>query len=144
GSAHFLRIRQQGRRAQYIVGANPAITPVIAHGAAGTYSLTSPTLVSVSVVSFVPSTASAILVAATRNYQNGAAATVQVAPNTSYGGANNGLSGSAGMISPILIQAGAVGGQFSCAWLALEATSVAWMSSAAGGAIACMGWEDNI
>ena len=42
GSANIMRTIQAGRRAQYVVGTNPALMPLIASGIAGTGSATSP------------------------------------------------------------------------------------------------------
>jgi hypothetical protein len=145
GTAHFYRIRQQGRRAQYVVGTNPASTRIIASGSAGTFSTTNPVYASASIANFVPSTASCIYLAITSNYQGGGTTNVSVAPNTSYGGSGNGLAGSAGMIAPWAMQFTTAGGSNVSTWMELEnATTIAWNSSGSGGALGCLGWEDNI
>lgn len=113
---------------------------ILGSGSANTYSTTSPTLGNASLTNFIPSTASRIHVLATTNYQNGAAANVLVAPATTWGGTNNGPLGSNGVIYPIWLTGNNVS---VSAWLVLESTNIAWASGAAGGAIACLGWEDN-
>lgn len=144
-SAHFLRTRQAGRTGQYVIGTNPTVVPNIANGVAGTYSATAPTLTAVSVTGVVPSTASRILVIAVTNWKNGSVANLLVAPNTGYGGSNNGPTGSAGQTYPIWIPGAAAPVSLGVsAWIELEATTIAWASSSNGGAIACLGWEDNI
>lgn len=142
GSAHFMRTLQYGRIAQYIVGTNPSVARTINNGPAGTYSVTSPTLTTVSITSFVPTTASRIHVAVENLFQNSAISSVLVAPNTAWGGTFRGPRGSAGQVYPLWIDNGSGVGYSD--WLTLEATTIAWASSAAGGAIVCLGWEDNL
>lgn len=142
GSATLYGTWQFARAAQYVVGlAQTTIIPNIANGAAGTVSSTSPTLAAVSVSNFVPTTASRISVLMASQYLGNATAGILVAPNTSWGGTNNGPSGSAGMLWPIYN--GNIQASFM-AILTLEATTIAWASTGAGGAISCLGWEDNI
>ncbi len=142
GSAHFLRTIQYGRTAQYIVGTNPSVVRAIDTGTAGTGSITSPTLIAVSVTTFVPTTASRIHVAIANLWENLGGAIVLVAPNAAWGGANRGPRGSAGQVYPLYLDNSV--GTSSPAWLTLEATTIAWCSSGAGGALVCLGWEDNI
>lgn len=142
-SNRFLRILQKGRTAQYVVSsAITTLPPVIDNGVVGTFSVTSPTLSAVSVTSFVPTTASRICIIAYNVWKGSAAGGVIVAPNTSYGGANNGPQGSNGVLHPYsTISTMSVSNAF---WMVLEATTIAWCSAAAGGAIACLGWEDQL
>lgn len=140
GSALFHHFQQKGRRASYIVsGSGPTqFPPVVASGTAGTYSLTAPTYATASVSGVVPPTASMIYLTALSTYKAGVTANIQVAPNTSYKGADN----SSGIIPPYdnrtVIHAPAF------LVMMLESTDIAWASSAAGGAILCNGWEDNL
>ena len=141
GSAVFMRVLQKGRRATYIVGTNPAVSRNIVNGTQGTYSTTSPTLVTADVSGFVPSTASAIHLSAHTLWKNGTLANLLVAPNTSYGGTNNGPRGSAGQVYPINSDSISVS---ISDWMQLEGTTIAVAINGAGGAVNCNGWEDNL
>lgn len=144
GASVFTRTIQKGRRAQYVVSAAvTTIVPVISSGIVGTASATSPTYATASVAGFVPPTASEIFVLATMTYQAGGAGIMEWAPTTLYGGTNNGASGSVGMIKPIYFNntGGTQNGNFN---MLLEATTVAGATAAAGDAIACHGWIDNL
>lgn len=143
-STNLLGSLQYGRRAQYVVGgASLAVVPNIAFGTAGTYSGTSPTLSSVSVANFVPSTANQINIVGTGNYKGGSSGNFLVAPSTAYGGTNMGPSGNQGNAFS-MAQITGQATQTLNAWITLESTSIAWCSDAAGNAISCIGWEDNL
>lgn len=146
-ASNFLRIRQSGRIAQYVVGTNPANSVILVSGGVGTYSLTSPTLGSVSVSSVVPSTAVRIHLSANSFYKSGSNLTnILVAPNTAYGGANNGPAGSNGNCYPYFVDGSTGSGDVldSVAfWMGLESTNIA-VAQSNGAGIACLGWEDNI
>ena len=143
----FVNWIQKGRRAQYMVGTfggNALASAVnIVNGVTGTYSTTNPTLASVSIANFVPPSASVILLAVAHAYKNGTVSNVLVAPNTQWGGTNNGPNGSAGNVYPIALYGVTNPVGFS-AWLELESTNIAVAIDAAGGAVSCLGWEDNI
>jgi hypothetical protein len=143
GSTNLLRTFQTGAITQYqlVASSNTTIPPVIANGTAGTISTTSPTLVTASITSFVPPTATDISINVASNYQNGTAANVYLAPSTTWGGTNNGPAGSNGVTWPYT---GTTNNFNTNVWLKLEATTVAWASSAAGGAIAAMAWRDKV
>lgn len=141
GSKHLLRTLQLGRRAQYIVGTNPAVVPNIANGVAGTFSTTSPVLAAVSVANVVPSTAAAIHVAITGNYTGASGAGALAAPNTGWGGTNNGPAGSAGNVWALVAN---VNNVIAAAWIVLEATTIAWTGNGTASAVSCLGWEDNL
>lgn len=143
GSSNLLRTLQKGNRAQYVVTAstNTPIPPVIANGVTGTSSNTSPIYAATSILGFVPATAGKIIVALTGAWKNGSAAGVSVASNTSYGGTNNGINGSNGMLPPLTISSG-VASMSIMGELELESSNIAITISAAGGAVACMGWSD--
>ena len=146
GSQNLLRTYQRGRAAQYQITAstNTALIPIIGNGAAGSFSNNSPTLASVTVAGngqVVPLTAGAIKVVVYNNWKNGTGASVLVAPNTGWGGTNNGPVGSVGQVFPLYLNSassstGIVGE------IVLESTAIAWCSSASGGAIGCQGWTD--
>ncbi len=143
GSATLYGTWQFGRRAQYKVGlAQTSVIPVIANASTGTFSTTSPTLAAASVSSFVPSTASIISVIGSNQWTGATVSNVLVAPSTSYGGTNNGPIGSNGQFYPIYLNASAADSQ--TASIVLEGTSLGWCASNDGGAIGCLGWEDNI
>ncbi len=142
-SATLFGTWQFGRQAQYVVGlAQTTVPRNIDNGTKGTYNTTSPTLTGVSVATFVPATASAIRITAVNAYAGAGTANVLVAPSTSYGGVNNGPTGNNGMVYPIWMTSGVSHGQ--SAQFLLESTSIAWASDANGGAINCLGWEDNL
>lgn len=146
GSTNLLRISQKGNRAQYVLATNPTSTVIAAHGTAGTFSTTAPTLVAVSLVSFIPPTAREIFLLANTSYAANAVASVEVAPNTSWGGANNGPAGSNGNIYPVWMT-GATLGQSVLVSLLVETSTtagVAWATQAAGGAIGILGWIDQL
>jgi hypothetical protein len=115
---------------------------LIANGITGTYSTTSPVLATQSITAFVPPTASRIGLIGMSNWKGGAQSSVLVAPNTSYGGTNNGPTGSAGQVYPLFIN-----GSFTLdsrqVSMVLEGTSVATASNAAGFALTCFGWKDG-
>ncbi len=147
-SANFLRTRQLGSDVQYIVGTNPAVVPNIANGTAGTYSLTSPTLVAVSVTGVVPPTASMLYGVASTNYKASSGfANIEVAPNTGWGGSNNGPAGSAGNVYPMAIDSPSTA-QSAYFTLVLEGTTIAWASNSAigsgKGAVSALGWRDQV
>lgn len=131
---------QFGRRSQYIVGLTQTSTlPLVDSQAVGTYSDTTPTWHTASVSAFVPTTAGAIHVVLTDNYTGGALANCIAAPNSSY----TGIQGSAP--PPLMLQgaSSSVAGSIEGWWL-LESSNVYFASNYNGGALLCMGWEDNI
>lgn len=145
-AARFVRTIQLDNQAQYTIAASGSPTlfpPIIASGAAGTYSTTNPVLASVSVASVVPPTAQSIQFAYFSQYQGSANSTLLVAPNTGWGGTARGPAGAQGVVWPVSA-AGAEINMGNPASLMLETTSIAWASSAAGGALACLGWTDNL
>lgn len=142
-SSHFLRVIQKGRIAQYVVGTNPATTLILSSGLVGTYSQTSPIPTSVFLTGFVPTTASRALFMTAQDWKGiGSLANILLAPNTAWGGTNNGPTGSNGNIWPL--HADTINKASISIWLTLEALSVAWTSSAAGGALGILAWEDNL
>jgi hypothetical protein len=144
GGTNLMGTYQFGRRVQYVVGLSSTTMArlVIDTAVSGTYSTTAPTLLSVSVADFVPPTASQITIMVSGNYNNAATSSVLVAPSTDWGGSDNGPLGSNGVVWPVWLNAGGGGNQ--TVNLLLESTSIGWAASANGGAIACLGWEENI
>jgi hypothetical protein len=145
GSSNLKRINQRGPRAQYIIGSNPAQTVTVANATAGTYSTTSPTLVAVSFASVIPPTAREIHVMGNGSYLGGAASGIEVAPNTGWGGANNGPIGSNGNTYPIWIQSGSLTSASASFLVEVSTTAgTAWASAGIGGALAILGWTDQL
>jgi hypothetical protein len=139
GAAKLHRILQKGNNAQYVVGATTTTAmPVIASGAAGTFSSTAPVWASASVATIVPPTAAAIRITACRAYNNAAASDVQVAPNNTYTGPN---TTNPPWFSSVAATAFPPASSFE---MGLESTNVFWTASAAGGAIVCGGFTDNL
>ena len=146
GSGNLYRILQKGRRGQYVIGTNPANSAAvtIAHGTAGTYSTTSPTLAAVSVAGLVPPIAATSYLGNNTNYAAGALGAVVVAPTTAWGGSNNGPNGSNGNTYPIAVApSGSVSYSYAVE-IMLETTSVAWTSNGPGSAISVTGWTLNL
>lgn len=131
-AADLMRTLQYGRRAQYVVtgSTNTANLPIMASGAAGSPS--TPTWSSVSVTTFVPTTASVIWASMSAGISSG---TAIIAPNANYGVTSSSTNPPVGMIT-------ATGGATVSVSLVLETTSIQWASTA--GFVACQGWEDNI
>jgi hypothetical protein len=140
GSGNLMRTLQSGIHAQYVIttSTTTAVVPNIVNGTQATYSTTSPTLASVSVSGFVPPIATEINLLVTNAWKGNTATGVLVAPNVSYGGTNNGPLGSAGQSWPY--SAFATVGIVASFNMVLEGTTIAWASTAAGGAISCLGW----
>ena len=144
-SGNLYRVRQIGNHSQYVVGTNPAVLPNLANGTAGSGTLASPNLAAVSLTGKVPATASAVIVASTNTYAGNTITNVLVAPNSSWGGSNNGPTGSNGNVWPLYVSANVSGsGLIVGCGLLLESTSIYWFSGGAGGAISCLGWDDAI
>ncbi len=144
GSATLYGTWQFGRRAQFVVGLAQTTSPVqIASGVFGTYSDTVPAWQSFTVnggnvqASYVPSTASVIYILATNTINSGTPSNVIVAPNSTYAGRS-----ANGDPPPIFLNSGA--GALVTTSLLLESTAIFAASSASGGWVACMGWDDNI
>lgn len=141
GSSNLYYILQKGRRAQYVIGTDPANVRVVANGTAGSYSTTSPTLVTASISNYVPPIASEVNVLASENWEGAGTSAILVAPNTGWGGTNNGPLGSNGNIFPIYNP----GTNLQTAVeMLLEASTLAWASTTAGGAFTILSWTLNL
>jgi hypothetical protein len=97
-------------------------------------------LAAVSITTVVPPTASIINMMITNAWKGGTDSNVLIAPNNSYGGANNGPAGSNGLMWPFAEDIGSPTSWF--APMGLESSNIYWASSAAGAAIGCLGWVD--
>ena len=130
---------QFGKKVQYVsaTGTNVPILPIMASGVAGTYTLTAITWAAVATANYIPPTAGMIKLNISRTRNTGSAfAAVAVAPNTSYQGnqsTNPGFFDQANVNS---------WGNTEISMIT-ESANIQWASSAAGGAIACIGWEDE-
>jgi hypothetical protein len=140
-SVNLMGTHQYGRRVQYVIGLaqTTGARLVIDSGSKGTYSTTGPVLATAAITDFIPTTASQIHVAGSTNYQGGTTSAILVAPSADWGGTQNGPAGSNGVVYPIWTTAGN-----QSAWLTREGDNIAWAASASGGAVACIGFEDNI
>lgn len=132
-----LGFMQKGSATQYKVaaGSNVANLPIMASGLAG--NTITPTWAAISVSDFVPPTASAIFISMALSA--GGTAQIMAAPNNAYG-AYFSLTNP----PPVAFsQSGAYATIIEQAKFVLESTNIYWACSASG-AIACLGWEDNL
>lgn len=132
GSSHVIGFTQLGRNLQYKVGSNLSAAIQLASGSAG--SVGTPTYSSLSLTSYVPSTASRVRGALV--VQSGPM-TCMIAPNSSYGPYSSTTNP-----PPVLLSASS--GQSLPFDFLLEATSLQWASSGAGCAAYLTGYEDNL
>ena len=130
GSSVLVSSIQYGRTAQYINNGS-VLLPTMASGSAG--SISTPTYVSFSVASYVPTTASRIAFIA---FGSGATETA-VAPNGSYGSVSS-------TTNQPPFQSQTANSIQVPAWLTLESTNLYWASNSASNIVQCLGWEDNI
>jgi len=136
----FYPTEQYGRRAQYLVDSSSPSMRVMANGVAGTYSTTLPTWANIVVTNvYIPSTARVIDIVAFNNYESGTLSNVIVAPHQLYGG----VASTTGNI-PMLYLSSAAAMISKMSMMLQYTTSMSWVSSAAGGVIYCVGWEDNL
>ena len=138
GSSNLYRTQQCGRRTQYIVtgGTNTAAMRRVASGTVGNY--TTPTWVAQNLTGFIPATATRVQ--GTNGAYNTCMATV--APNSAYGAYN-----STSNPPPIVCQIGASSAANAFFDFELESsisTGLYWISSAAGGTLSILGWEDAV
>jgi hypothetical protein len=131
GSATFVGTNQYGNRAQYT-----GLAPYLASGAAG--NTTTPTWASVSLLSYVPPTAEAV-VGFLSVPTSGAIG--MVAPNNNYS-AYNAASNRAPVSASF---SGLAGGAISIPFtFLLESTNIYWAASGASSQLVCLGWIDNL
>ena len=129
GSANLMGTWQFGRRAQYIVGLAQTTVPVnMTSGVSGTIGVG--TLTSVSISSFVPSTAGVI-----HFYIGGSNSITALAPNNSYGSTPTNLP-------PANMQNSQPWGQQGS--FIIESSNVFYYGNTVNSFVNCMGWEDNI
>jgi hypothetical protein len=144
GSSHFYQVMQRGNRAQFIVGTNPALTLTPISGVFGTFSAQSPVLTSVSLSSFIPPTAKSTKLMG-NSIRSGTLGSLMVAPNTAWGGTQNGPGGSNGNTYPLYLQGVGTSSPDTTTDLLLEASAAfAYTGSSAGACVAIIGWEDNL
>jgi hypothetical protein len=146
GSANFYRTLQIGAVTQYkvVAGSNTLLPPLIQNGTLGTVSVTSPTLATITVKgsgsNVIPPTAGALFILARAT---GGGAGVLVAPNTSWGGANNGPAGANGVIYPVYASSSTITLNQG-AWIDLEATTIAAALDNANDKISILSWRDVV
>lgn len=143
-ATRFNRVTCYGPRCAYKVTPSSAtqMLPVVASGAAGTYSDTSPTLANVSLSAAIPATATQVMVNATGRWKNLSTSQVLLSPSTDWGGTNNGSLGSNGVVWFMSTDIGISVTQ-QVTFILETSQQISWASSAAGGAIAVYGWLDN-
>lgn len=145
-SADLMRIVQLGKHAQYIVGTDPANVIIVANGVAGTYSVTSPILAPVAITgnsNSLPPTASVFYGIAEGDWKaGGGSPSLEVAPNSNWGGTNNGPGGSNGNVYPVwIVSSSGIAYQFS---MVLESGNIYWACSGTYGALGALGWDDQV
>lgn len=136
GSAHFLGVKQKGRRAQYTLGSLLSLLPTISQGVVGTFGTTGTTYASTSVSAYVPATAIEIGLLLSNRYNNNAIANVVVAPNTSYDGPQT--------QKPPFLWPGGTSPATLSGWMVLESTNIAISSDGNGAVVQAIGWVDNV
>ena len=134
GSGNLLRTAQEKNRAHYVVTAatNTAALPTMGNGTAG--SVSTPTWVAISLATFVPPTASNVMVMANGDI-GGTPAAVLAAPNNAYG---NATSTNPPPVSSL------TGSVTSISDLPIESTSIYWASAGTDGYLFCVGWDDYV
>lgn len=147
-SGNLFRTVQLGSGVSYklVASSNTTVPFAVANGAgASTYSITNPVLVAATVrgnTFCAPSIASSVKIVASNQWKGGAIAQVLVAPNTAWGGTNNGPEGSNGVTYPIWFSTAGANTPISAfADIQLEGDTIAYAGSAAGTQIACMGFK---
>lgn len=136
-SSNFQRIRIMARRGQYVVSsATTTNLPIMVSAGAAVGSLTVPTWVAFSISTYVPSTATEIIVAFANGAQNVAA---MLAPNNLYGAA-----ASTSNPPPMAFSIGASTAQVYNGSFIIESTNLYWATSGTSPFVACLGWVDNI
>lgn len=136
-SGYLMPTLQIGRRVQYVVSAALAGMPIIANGAVGSVSV--PTWVAYSVSTFVPPTASTVLMSIGSSGESGSYWVI-AAPNNSYGPLNSTTNP-----PPFSGYSTANSNPYSTpvAFL-LESSSIYYASSDYDGRASVSGWEDNL
>lgn len=136
-SGHLLQTLQYGNKVQYVTlaGSNVASLPVLASGAFGSSSITSPTYVAISTSNVVPPTAPKITVVLS-NSSTGTTSSVGLAPNSNYSGV--------GTSNPPFIHAVSGNASSRVFTFVLETSNIYAYSSTSAGLIQCLGWEDNL
>ena len=127
-SGNLLRTLQLGRNGHYttVASTNTATLPVMSTGATG--SISTPTWTAITLLGFVPATASKIsLVAAQTN------ASIMVAPNNAYGALSSTTN------APPIVASGNIS-QADLGEISIESASV--YLAASGGQLYCDGWTD--
>lgn len=133
-SGNLLRTQQNGKRSHFVVTAttNTAALPVLGNGVAG--SVSTPTWVAITLATFVPPTASNILVSANGDV-GGTPVAVLAAPNNAYGNATSTNP------PPVAALTGSVLGINA---VPIESANIYWASAGTDGYLFCVGWDDYV
>ena len=135
---------QRGNKTSYAVttGSNVTGTRIMASTTGAVGSTTVPTWVAIPVAAFVPSTATAIKIAAHRDSSSGH---TLVAPNNSYGSRDSTTN-----TPPIKLESSSTGMSLIDTFL-LESSDIYWATEAVGtvasmtiSQVRCLGWEDSV
>jgi hypothetical protein len=132
--------KQRGADFGYLIndgGLQPIRPPQLAAGAAGTFSLTSPTLDAVSWADYGPVDASLIRIGVASFA--GAPSSVLAAPSIDYGGSQNGPSGSNGLVWPVYIDSNAA--MSISVEFVPKNSNIAWASSGGGARLVFHGFR---
>ncbi|KPA92709.1 phage-related tail fiber protein [Pseudomonas asplenii] len=134
---------QKGRKSKWVVssGSNLSALRIPVSGVAGTWSATAPVWAAVSLTNFVPPTAISVSLSAIASYNGGAQSNVYVAPSSSYLGSRSNcvpplsttLAGGTGSAPDV------ISGE-----IFLESMNIYVVSQTAAGAVAVLGWENNL
>lgn len=138
-AGNFWRMIQYGRRAQVVIGTNPAELPQIVAGQSGNTS--TPSWTTVGVTSFVPPTSSIIWLVAVQPVTGSDGHTL-VAPNSNYGGRS-----STANPPPILVfrdSGVSQSGGNVIASMVLESSNIYYAAGNSNARVLLMGWEDNL
>lgn len=142
GVAQLMGTWQLGKEVQYVLGLAQTTSniPLIASGAQGSGSSTTPTFSAASVSSFVPSTASRINLILWNGYNAGSLTEMMVAPNGNYGGPVSSVN------NPPWTYLTSSAREVLYSSMMLESTNIyLWGTAAAvGSSWYCGGWVDNI
>jgi hypothetical protein len=132
-----LSFRQFGRQSHLVIAAatNVLGARLMASGVSG--NVVTPTWVAVSTVSYIPPTASSILVGM---FANAVSAVAILAPNNSYGPTGN---TTAPPFTQINVSSGG-GAPINFGWMPIESTNIYWAANNAASYLFCLGWEDNL
>lgn len=132
---YLFKTIQFGNKCNYISNSSPL--PSMANGVLGTWSSSTPSYSAISTSSFVPQTASSIIVLATAN--SASTGMFAVAPNNSYSGVTSASP-------PPLFNSNNANNSYGSVFgkLTLESGYIYAVSNSGSINVQCYGWEDNL